>query len=186
MLAGPSPLFWRRSRGRPAQFGPPPFGVAARQWMPGVCDHVAKRGNLTALQTLVEADCLKHMDHHTLYAAARGGSKACEGYATPVSITQGFLLFKTPSETVVFRYVANLWFSSFWGRFWLRGVPGTSPPSKGFGGEFSKILFFSAVCRAAGYPPSFSDAPFICLLRVKCWQCPGLSCLGLVLHAHRV
>ncbi len=38
---------------RLAAFGPPPFGVDKRQWVHGVCDHLAERGNLMALQTLV-------------------------------------------------------------------------------------------------------------------------------------
>ncbi len=64
-----------------AQFGLP--RVPADVCVQSVCGHLAGLGNLTGLQTLVEARCEKFMDHHTLFAAARSGSAECVRYVAP-------------------------------------------------------------------------------------------------------
>jgi hypothetical protein len=52
----------------------------AREGVVGVCDQMARGGEVAALQTLVEAGCVKYMDADTLTAAATGGSTECMRY----------------------------------------------------------------------------------------------------------
>ncbi len=66
-----------------ALFGPPLFGDYARQYMPGVCDHMALLADQAALLTLVQGKCACYMDGKTLLAAVRGRSPKCVVYATP-------------------------------------------------------------------------------------------------------
>ncbi len=58
--------------------GPP--RVPADVCVQSVCGHLAGLGNLTGVQTLVEAKCEKFMDHNTMFAAARSGSVECVRY----------------------------------------------------------------------------------------------------------
>jgi hypothetical protein len=95
------------------KFGPPPFGEHARQWMPGVCDHMALQGNAAALLTLVQGKCGGHMDDKTLLAAVKGGSFKCVEYATtptpppppPFCVESSHILFHRVVECSVLEFL---------------------------------------------------------------------------------